>query len=57
MSTSQPTLDDIWQLFARLAKVKRLLPGYADKRIMGAAAAMALPLPDGVVRYAAWVWS
>jgi hypothetical protein len=33
------SVDDVNEHLARLAKVKRLLPAYADKRVMGAAAA------------------
>jgi hypothetical protein len=34
----------------RLAKLKRLLPSYADKQVLGAAAAMAIE--DNVAQYA-----
>ncbi|WP_026223606.1 hypothetical protein [Methylosarcina fibrata] len=44
------SVDDVNEHLARLAKAKRLLPAYADKRIMGAVAAMVLP--DDVARYA-----
>lgn len=44
------SVDDVNEHLARLAKVKRLLPAYAGKRIMGAVAAMVLP--DDVARYA-----
>jgi len=42
--------QDIDEHLARLAKIKRLLPKYANTRIMGAIAAMVIP--DNVARYA-----
>jgi hypothetical protein len=43
-------LDDIDEHLARLDKFKRLLPAYADKRVLGAVAAMVIP--DNVAKYA-----
>lgn len=43
-------LDDVNEHLERLAKLKRLLPKYADTRVMGAVAAMVIP--DNVARYA-----
>jgi hypothetical protein len=40
---SHLTLDDVREHLARLGKLKRLLPSYADKRVLGAVAAMAIP--------------
>ena len=42
--------QDIDEHLARLAKIKRLLPKYANTRVMGAVAAMVIP--DNVARYA-----
>jgi hypothetical protein len=44
------SIDDVNEQVARLAKLKRLLPAYADKQVMGAVTAMVLP--DNVARYA-----
>lgn len=43
-------LDDVNDHLERMAKFKRLLPKYADSRIMGAVAA--LVIPDNVASYA-----
>jgi len=43
-------LDDVNEHLQRLAKLKRLLPSYADKRVFGAVAAMVVP--DNVAQYA-----
>jgi hypothetical protein len=43
-------LDDVREHLDRLAKLKRLLPTYTDKRVMGALAAMVIPA--NVARYA-----
>ncbi|MDD5036474.1 MAG: DUF3782 domain-containing protein [Methylococcaceae bacterium] len=43
-------LDDVNEHLTRLAKLKRLLPRYANARVMGAVAAMVIP--DNVARYA-----
>lgn len=40
--------DDVDEHLARLGKLRRLLPRYAEARIMGAVAAMVLP--DDVAR-------
>lgn len=42
--------DDVNEHLERLAKLKKLLPGYAGKRVMGAVTAMVLP--DNVAAYA-----
>lgn len=42
--------DDIDEQVLRLAKFKRLLPSYAQKRVLGAVAAMVIP--DNVAQYA-----
>jgi hypothetical protein len=42
--------DDVNEHLARLEKLKRLLPAYADKHVMGAVTAMVLP--DNVAQYA-----
>jgi hypothetical protein len=42
--------QDVDEHLVRLAKLKRLLPTYADKRVMGAVAAMVVP--DNVAAYA-----
>jgi len=44
-------IDDVNEHLERLAKLKRLLPRYANYNIMGAVAAMVIP--DNVARYAA----
>jgi hypothetical protein len=44
------SLDDIREHLERLAKLKKLLPAYAGKRVMGAVTAMVLP--DNVAAYA-----
>lgn len=44
-------IDDVNEHLERLAKLKRLLPRYANFKIMGAVAAMVIP--DHVARYAA----
>jgi hypothetical protein len=44
-------IDDVNEHLERLAKLKRLLPRYANFRVMGAVAAMVIP--DNVARYAA----
>jgi len=44
-------IDDVNEHLDRLAKLKRLLPRYADFKVMGAVAAMVIP--DNVARYAA----
>ncbi len=43
-------LDDVNEHLLRLAKLKRLLPKYADSKVMGAMAAMVVP--DNVARHA-----
>ncbi len=43
-------IDDVNQHLVTLSKLKKLLPSYADKQVMGAVAAMVLP--DNVARYA-----
>ena len=43
-------LDDVNEHLKRLAKLKRLLPSYANSRVMGAVAAMVIP--DNVAQYA-----
>jgi len=42
--------QDIDEHLSRLSKIKRLLPKYANSRVMGAVAAMVIP--DNVARYA-----
>ena len=42
--------QDIEEHLARLSKIKRLMPKYANSRVMGAVAAMVIP--DNVARYA-----
>lgn len=42
--------DDVKEHLERLAKLKRLLPRYAEARVMGAVAAMVIP--DNVAQYA-----
>ena len=44
-------IDDVNEHLERLAKLKRLLPRYANFKVMGAVAAMVIP--DNVARYAA----
>ena len=44
-------IDDVNEHLERLGKLKRLLPRYANFRVMGAVAAMVIP--DNVARYAA----
>lgn len=44
------SLDDVNEHLERLAKLKKLLPSYSDKRVMGAVTAMVLP--DNVAGYA-----
>jgi len=43
-------VDDVNEHLARLTKLKRLLPSYADKRVIGAMAAMVID--DSVANYA-----
>ncbi|MDO9107300.1 MAG: DUF3782 domain-containing protein [Methylovulum sp.] len=43
-------IDDVNEHLARLGKLKRLLPSYHDKRVLGAVAGMVIP--DNVARYA-----
>ena len=47
---SNLSVDDVKDHLERLGKIKRMLPTYADKRIMGAVAAMVIP--DAVALYA-----
>ena len=47
---SKLSVDDVNEHLEALDKFKRLLPTYANKRVMGAVAAMVLP--DDVARYA-----
>ena len=47
---SNLSVDDVKDHLERLSKIKRMLPTYADKRIMGAVAAMVIP--DAVALYA-----
>lgn len=47
---SHLSIDDINTHLQRLEKLKRLLPSYADKRVMGAVTGMVLP--DNVAQYA-----
>ena len=44
------SIDDVNEHLIRLEKIKRLLPAYADKKVMGAISGMVLP--DNVARYA-----
>ena len=44
------SIDDVNQHLASLNKFKKMLPTYAEKKVMGAVAAMVLP--DNVARYA-----
>jgi hypothetical protein len=43
-------IDDVNEHLERLAKLKRLLPGYSQKRVLGAVSGMVTP--DNVARYA-----
>ncbi|CAK0747240.1 DUF3782 domain-containing protein [Gammaproteobacteria bacterium] len=47
---SNLTMEDVKDHLKRLAKLKKLLPTYADKRVLGAMAAMVIP--DSVEKYA-----
>ena len=47
---SKLSVDDVNEHVERLAKIKRLLPSYADKRVLGAVAAMVIE--DSVAQYA-----
>lgn len=47
---SSLSTDDVDEHLVRLAKLRRLLPRYAEARVLGAVAAMVLP--DDVARYA-----
>lgn len=47
---SMLSIDDVNQHLLNLNKLKKMLPSYAEKRVMGAVAAMVLP--DNVGRYA-----
>lgn len=47
---SNLSLDDVNEHLKRLAKLKRLLPSYANKQVYGAVAAMVIP--DNVAEYA-----
>ena len=47
---SNLSVDDINDHLERLAKLKRLLPSYADKQVLGAVAAMVIE--DNVAQYA-----
>lgn len=47
---SNLSVDDVQDHLEQLDKLKRLLPTYADKRVMGAVAAMVIP--DNVALYA-----
>ena len=47
---SMLSIDDVNQHLTALAKLKKMLPTYAEKKVMGAVAAMVLP--DNVARYA-----
>lgn len=44
------SIDDVNEHLERLAKVKKLLPTYASKRVLGAVTGMVIP--DNVARYA-----
>lgn len=44
--------DDIDEHLERLGKLNTLLPSYAGKRVLGAVAALRIPDPDPVPRYA-----
>jgi hypothetical protein len=43
-------MDDVNEHLQRLEKIKRLLPTYANKKVMGAISGMVMP--DNVARYA-----
>ncbi len=47
---SNLSVDDVNEHLERLAKIKRLLPAYADKRVLGAVASMSIA--DNVAEYA-----
>ena len=47
---SMLSIDDVNQHLTNLNKLKKMLPTYAEKKVMGAVAAMVLP--DNVARYA-----
>ncbi|MDD2724598.1 MAG: hypothetical protein PHH59_11335 [Methylovulum sp.] len=47
---SSLSIDDINDHLHRLAKIKRLLPSYANKRVLGAVTGMVIP--DNVAQYA-----
>jgi len=47
---SNLSVDDVNEHLARLAKLKKLLPAYADKRVMGALASMVIE--NNVAQYA-----
>jgi hypothetical protein len=47
---SNLSIDDVNEHLRRLEKLKRLLPGYANKRVFGGLAAMAVP--NNVAQYA-----
>jgi len=47
---SSLSIDDINEHLKRLQKLKKMLPAYADKRVMGAVTAMVMP--DNVAQYA-----
>lgn len=47
---SMLSIDDVNQHLTTLDKLKKMLPTYAEKKVMGAVAAMVLP--DNVARYA-----
>ena len=47
---SNLSVDDVNDHLERLAKLKRLLPSYTDKRVLGAVASMAIA--DNVAQYA-----
>jgi hypothetical protein len=47
---SNLSIDDVNEHLRRLEKLKRLLPGYANKRVFGGLAAMVIP--DNVAQYA-----
>lgn len=46
---SNLSVDDVNQHLERLTKLKRLLPAYADKRVLGAMASMVIE--DNVAQY------
>jgi hypothetical protein len=47
---SNLSIDDVNEHLARLEKLKRLLPSYADKQVLGAVSGMVIP--DNVAKYA-----